>query len=365
MKIVAFNLPQFHEIPENDEWWGKGFTEWTNIKAKNKYSDGVKPLNGNYYNFLDKSVMQWQTDLCKKYGVYGMCYYHYYFNGRLLLEKPAENLLRWKDIDQKFCFCWANHTWYRSWSGTKEVLLEQEYGSEEEWEKHFEYLRPFFEDDRYIKIDDKPVLMIFNTEVDCLENMMVYFDAACKRIGFRGIFYIQSISIPSQLKFAPKNADAVLIREPSFSHYNYIIKSNKTLRGFARRCIRYINRKIFHFKRITLEKFNGNKLMRFATDNLSHAPTDTRYFRCAWSMWDNTYRHKWRGYKISRPSKKVFEAYLRALKYDCEKRGEELIFFNAWNEWAEGMILEPEEKYGYYFLESIKKVVLDENGDRS
>ena len=140
MKIIAFNLPQFHEIPENNEWWGKGFTEWTNIKADNKYSEGIKPLDGNYYNFLDKSTMQWQTDLCKKYGVYGMCYYHYYFNGRLLLEKPAENLLEWKGIDQKFCFCWANHTWYRSWNGTKEVLLEQTYGKEEEWRRHFEYL---------------------------------------------------------------------------------------------------------------------------------------------------------------------------------------------------------------------------------
>lgn len=360
MKIIAFNLPQFHEITENNEWWGKGFTEWTNIKADNKYSDGIKPLDGNYYNFLDKSTMQWQTDLCKKYGVYGMCYYHYYFNGRLLLEKPAENLLKWKDLNQKFCFCWANHTWYRSWNGTKEVLLEQTYGKEEEWGRHFEYLKPFFEDDRYIKIDDKPVFMIFNTRVECLEQMMSYFDDACKKAGFAGIFYIQSISNQCYLERVPENADAILTREPDYSYNKYVKKLNKTPLGFIVRCIRYVNRKIFHIKRIYLRKFDGNKLMRFATENLKKAPTDRPYFRCAWSMWDNTYRHKWRGYKISRPSKEVFEDYLRALKEECEKRNEEYIFFNAWNEWAEGMILEPEEKYGYYFLESIKKVVIDE-----
>lgn len=357
MKIIAFNLPQFHEIPENDEWWGKGFTEWTNIKADNKYSEGIKPLDGNYYNFLDKSTMQWQTDLCKKYGVYGMCYYHYYFNGRLLLEKPAENLLEWKDIDQKFCFCWANHTWYRSWNGTKEVLLEQTYGNEEEWSRHFEYLRPFFEDDRYIKIDGKPVFMIFNTQVECLDQMMAYFDDACKKAGFAGIFYIQSISNQCYLGKVPENADAILTREPDYSYNKYVNKLNKTPWGFIVRSIRYVNRKIFHIKRINLRKFDGNKLMRFATDNLKNPPTSRDYFRCAWSMWDNTYRHKWRGYKISRPSKEVFETYLRALKSDCKKRGKDFVFFNAWNEWAEGMILEPEEKYGYYFLDSIKKVV--------
>ena len=360
MKIVAFNLPQFHEIPENNEWWGNGFTEWTNIKADNKYSDGIKPLNGNYYNFLEKSTMQWQADLCKQYGVYGMCYYHYYFNGRLLLEKPVENLLKWKDIDQKFCFCWANHTWYRSWNGSKEVLLEQTYGEEEDWQKHFEYLKPFFEDDRYIKIDNKPVFVVFNAAVDCLGDMMSFLDSACKKIGFAGIYYIQSVSDADKLGFAPINADEILTREPDFSFNAFVKKINRTPLGFIKRCIRYVNRKVFHIKRINLRKFNGNKLMRFAIKDIENAPTDRSYLRCAWSMWDNTYRHKWRGYKISRPSKEVFEEYLRALKNDCERRGKEYIFFNAWNEWAEGMILEPEEKYGYYFLESIKKVVVDE-----
>lgn len=114
MRLFAFNLPQFHSIPENDEWWGKGFTEWVNVKnAKPLYKGHVQPvhpLNGNYHNLLDKSTMEWQTELLKQYGLTGMIYYHYYFCGKLLLEKPVENLLGWKDIDQPFFFCWANHT---------------------------------------------------------------------------------------------------------------------------------------------------------------------------------------------------------------------------------------------------------------
>lgn len=109
MKIIAYYLPQFHEIEENNKWWGKGFTEWTNVKkAKSLYKEHIQPkvpLGNNYYNLMDKKVMEWQTDLMKKYNVYGLCYYHYYFEGKMLLEKPAENLLKWKDINQKFCFC--------------------------------------------------------------------------------------------------------------------------------------------------------------------------------------------------------------------------------------------------------------------
>ena len=133
MKKFAFFLPQFHEIPENDKWWGKGFTEWTNVKnARSLFKGHVQPkhpLNDNYYNLLDKSTVEWQTKLMNQYGIDGFIYYHYYFTGKLLLEKPAENLLKWKDIPQNFFFCWANHTWNRSWEGKTDILLEQKYGT--------------------------------------------------------------------------------------------------------------------------------------------------------------------------------------------------------------------------------------------
>ena len=141
MKIIAFYLPQFHNIPENDEWWGNGFTEWTNVKKEKPLYEGHMqprvPLGGNYYNLLDDNVKIWQADLAKKYGVYGFCYYHYWFNGKMLLEKPMEQMLANKEVDMPFCVCWANEPWTKAWVGDeKKLLIAQEYGKEEEWKQH-------------------------------------------------------------------------------------------------------------------------------------------------------------------------------------------------------------------------------------
>ena len=196
MKVLAMYLPQFHRVDENDEWWGEGYTEWTAVKKGEKLFPGHEqprvPMKHNYYDLLKKETMQWQTELMKKYKVYGMCFYHYYFQkGRKILEKPAENLLKWKDIDMPFCFSWANETWARTWSkltgtntwnsreekaheiGDDGILLKQEYGGEEDWENHFYYLQPFFEDIRYIRVENKPVFIIYKPdEISCLLQMM-------------------------------------------------------------------------------------------------------------------------------------------------------------------------------------------------
>lgn len=160
---------------------GEGFTEWTTVRGAASLFEGhkqpIKPLNNHYYNLLEKETMEWQTALMKKYGIDGQCFYHYYFkDGRQILEKPAENLLKWKDIDMPFCFCWANQTWARTWSnirgnswadkfekkgnaGDDGILIEQHYGREKEWKAHFEYLLPFFQDERYIKLNGSPVFI--------------------------------------------------------------------------------------------------------------------------------------------------------------------------------------------------------------
>ena len=131
MRVIAYYLPQFHEIPENNEWWGKGFTEWVNVKkAVPLYEGHVQPripLNENYYNLLDTDVQVWQANIAKRYGIYGFAYYHYWFNGKLLLEKPAENMLKNKDVDIKFCFSWANEPWTNVWVAqtNSKILLQQ------------------------------------------------------------------------------------------------------------------------------------------------------------------------------------------------------------------------------------------------
>ena len=175
MRIIAFYLPQFHNIPENDEWWGDGFTEWVNVKKAEPIYEGHEqprvPLDGNYYNLLDDDVKIWQAELAKKYGIYGFCYYHYWFNGKLLLEKPMEQMLENKKVDLPFCVCWANEPWTRAWVGEKKVLIGQEYGTEKEWKEHFDYMLPFFRDDRYIKEDNRPLYVIYRPEIiPCLQE---------------------------------------------------------------------------------------------------------------------------------------------------------------------------------------------------
>ena len=176
MKTIAMYLPQFYRTPENDEWWGDGFTDWTAMSKAKPLFKGHKqpkfPLHNYQYDLLKKETLLWQEKLMKQYHVYGLCFYHYWFkNGRKVLEKPAENLLKWKDIEIPFCFSWANESWGRSWSNLantniwasnfethKEhigngILLEQDYGEKEEWIEHFNYLLPFFEDERWVKPD--------------------------------------------------------------------------------------------------------------------------------------------------------------------------------------------------------------------
>ena len=148
IKVVAFYLPQFHTIPENDEWWGKGFTEWVNVKKAKPIFKGHRqprvPLNDNYYDLSQTETIRWQADLANKYGVYGFCFYHYWFDGKLLLEKPAELLLEHKDIPLRFCFSWANEPWARTWDGKQhQILMPQSYGEKKDWQRHFDYLLPF------------------------------------------------------------------------------------------------------------------------------------------------------------------------------------------------------------------------------
>lgn len=358
-KIIAIHLPQFHEIAENNEWWGKGFTEWTNMSADNKYSDGLRPLNDNYYNLLDRETMVWQYELSSSHGIYGFCYYHYWFgNGKMLLEKPVENLLKWTDIPQRFCFEWANHSWARTWNGSREMLMEQTYGDEIEWARHYDYLRQFFLDERYIKIDNKPVFSLFNNEVDEKDDIIQYFNKRCIEDGFNGIYFIEEVKNDTALQRVSPYANAINLRSPSYDH-SYLC-SRLSFYNRAINSIKYRLGKKFKFKCLVV-KYKGNVVKKSAIECYSKFSYDKKAYFGASSMWDNTYRHKWRGYKITKPSAEVFEWYLTEIVRLSREAGNDYIFFNAWNEWAEGMMLEPDTKNEYFYLDIIKKVM--ENGN--
>lgn len=341
MKKFAFFLPQFHEIKENNKWWGKGFTEWVKVKNAtplfNGHNQPKEPLDG-YYNLLDKHTVEQQTKLMKDYQIDGLIYYHYYFKGKKLLQKPAENLLKWKDINQPFFFCWANHSWIKSWEGNSTILQEQTYGNELDWEKHFNYLLPFFKDDRYIKKNNKPLLMIFKTIFDEKENICNFFDKKCQENGFDGIYIINSCNNMEEYKTntSKKSQYCVLnfLREPLFSLNAYRTIFIKVI---------YKIKKILFPKKIDI--YNGNKILNASINKMiKHKNVIHGLF----FEWDNTPRHKNRGYIITPINKHNFEKYMNCIK------DEEFLFINAWNEWAEGMILEGTKENGYKYLEWIK-----------
>ncbi|QNQ83114.1 polysaccharide biosynthesis protein [Lactobacillus sp. PV037] len=349
MKKFAFFLPQFHEIPENDKWWGKGFTEWTNVRKASPLYKGQEqpkhPLNNNYYNLLNKKTMEWQTNLMNKYGLDGFIYYHYYFTGKMLLEKPAENLLRWKEIPQHFFFCWANHTWKRSWEGKTDILQEQTYGTKKDWEKHFQYLLPFFKDSRYEKRNNKPLFMIFNPDFEEKNALFNYFDKRCKEEGFSGLCLIETYSGSENLQEFKNSESGVtqytFFREPLISQSEYIHHN------IFRRTYHHFNKKIrekgwIHKPYI----INGNNLMDI---KLHHEPLGKDIANGLWFEWDNTPRHKQRGYVITPYDHAKFIKYMDLIK------DQEYLFINAWNEWAEGMILEPTQERKYKYLEWLKE----------
>lgn len=349
MKKFAFFLPQFHEIPENDKWWGKGFTEWTNVKNAKPLFKGHQqpkhPLNNNYYNLLNKETMIWQTKLLTKYGIDGFIYYHYYFTGKKLLEKPAENLLKWKDIPQHFFFCWANHTWKRSWEGKSTVLLKQTYGNNQDWERHFQYLLPFFKDKRYEKRNNKPLLMIFDPNFKEKYHLFEYFDQRCKDEGFDGLSLIETYNGLEDInKFKGKETrvtEFTFYREPTVTQFDYI-------RGnFSRRVYHHFN-KVLREKGLVRKPYiiNGNKLMDLKS---LHEPLGEGVANGLWFEWDNTPRHKNRGYVITPYDHSKFDRYMNLIK------NQEYLFINAWNEWAEGMMLEPTRENGFKYLNWLKE----------
>ena len=197
-KVLAIYLPQFHRIPENDEWWGEGFTEWTNVKRGRPFYPGHyqprEPLGDNYYDLSDLKVLEKHTKMAAKAGIYGFCFYHYYSQGNKLLEMPIENYRDNSKEKFPYCLIWANQTWARTWYRAKtgnKVLWKQNYGEQNEWENHFLYLLSFFRDERYIKVGNKPVYIIYlPQDIHYKQPMFELWDSMAKVNGFDGLYLI-------------------------------------------------------------------------------------------------------------------------------------------------------------------------------
>lgn len=374
MKIIAWYLPQFHEIPENNLWWGKGFTDWVNVKKGKKYSSEQRqprqPLNNKYYDLLDDNIKAWQVDLAKKYGIYGFCFHHYWFGGKLLLEKPMEQYLANKTLDLPFCINWANEHWTTSWAGGKKVLIKQDYGKEKDWVEHFNYLLPFFKDSRYIKEDGKPLICIFIPQlIDCLQEMMNCWQKLAKQNGFPGlkISYVNKGNTNSELTKQEKDLfDYCIDYHPAVVFYDLDKTGKHGLYGAIKTLWRATGKKI-------LAKFNIASLSvseRLRKDNyddvwnaiLQRKPEGNNNIPGAIVDWDNTARKNKQGSYFSNVSSEKLYIYLKQLILRTKKvYHQDKIFIFSWNEWAEGGYLEPDTDNGYGMLKAVEKALKDTN----
>ena len=358
-KIIAFYLPQFHTFPENDQWWGKGFTEWTTVKnAKPLYKGHNQPrvpLNHNYYDLRDIKNLKWQADLAKKYGIYGFCYYHYWFNGKLLMEKPAEMMLDCGEIDLPFCMCWANDNWTRTWAQkSNEVLIAQDYEEEGDWERHFNYLLRFFQDDRYIKINGKPFLVIYRPElIPTLQKMLKLWENLAVVNGFPGLTFAYQYTHFDHRKHPNGYLfDYGIEYQPSLIR----MKNNRSFSGVVRylRNIFWDKLKLQHVENTVLQ-YNYDKVWQ---DIIKMHPRDGKMIAGAFVDWDNTPRHKYRGSVFTGVSPEKFEKYMRLQIQHVKKEYQmNMIFLFAWNEWGEGGYLEPDERNGFGMLEAVRNAL--------
>lgn len=362
-KVLTIYLPQFHVIPENNEWWGNGFTEWTNVRRGKSYYPGHyqprEPLNDDYYDLSNLKVLERHTRIARKAGIEGFCFYHYYFKGKTLLDKP---IVQYRDLSQEYfpyCLIWANQswtrTWYRSQAGNR-VLMQQNYGNEEDWKNHFYYLLNFFRDERYIKIDGKPVYIIYiPQDIHCRISMFDLWQRLAIENGFKGIYLIAM-----KTSFGKDEKDYLYDAYMNFEPMYTWIEDNswrKRLEKWKDSKRASINTKkkswlnYFYMKNSYSYSYLCEKILQRAKNE------DLKTYLGLFSGWDNTARKDENGLIIKASTPGKLKRYLEKALLISEKQNKEYVFLNAWNEWSEGAYIEADKKYGYAYLNAIKKAI--------
>lgn len=363
MKIIAFYLPQFYTFPENDEWWGKGFTEWTNTKKaipqfRHHYQPRI-PYKENYYTLVDTNTIAWQLNLAKEYGIYGFCFYHYWFaGGKKLLEKPVELFLKDKNLKMNFCLSWANEPWTRSWDGEqKQVIMPQEYGDEKEWKEHFYYLLDYFRDERYIKIKNKPLFIFYKPELfQRFDEMIKLWNGWAVKEGFDGI----CLAIQGPKWNVISQNDSMFVEYKIMYEPGYTGELLDYKFDFRLSC----SKMMMKINSLLTSGFKGNKFSykAYCENIITRTKQSDKEVPGFFVDWDNTARRGNRANVFCGSNPEVFEYYLSKLVLRCKNEyHKDTIFINAWNEWAEGCYLEPDQKYGLDYLKALKKVLINHN----
>lgn len=335
IRSIAIYLPQFHQIPENDEAWGNGFTEWTNVKKavpvfKGHYQPHIPDESLGYYDLREPEVMVSQAALAQKYGIYGFAFYHYWFNGRRLLETPLDNMLKTGEPDFPFCYIWANENWSKRWDGSDdEIIIKQDYSHVDDIE-HINFLcKNVFSDKRYIQIDNKPLFLVYRTElIPNIKETVKIWRKVARENGFQDLYLVRIDNIIKNINPEEIGFDAVMEFAPDWgSIKNRVIVNNYNLIDYQD----------------VIESMIAKSYMY-------------KTFNCIFPGWDNSPRRKNLSGSIfinNRPE--LFKLFMTAQIHNTLKRNsnrdEQILFINAWNEWGEGCHIEPDKKHGYVYLE--------------
>lgn len=355
--VVALYLPQYYETDYNNEWWEKGYTEWTACRRAKPLFDGHNqprvPLNENYYDLSDRNNIKWQMDMAKEYGVDGFAIYQYYSCGNKLLEVPTELIRDDSTLDLPFFLFWANESWRKTWFGQNNtVVWEQKYGTEADWKAQFDYCLSYFLDDRYIKIDGKPVYAIYNPwALPDGDRFIQMWDIWAREAGLPGVFFVKNIGshdLDTLGKYSAK-----IMREPnySFAHDEKLLA--KISRVAKTRAIDFVNKK-FLFKRergIVMLKVSYDEMWKKILNRNNQ--NENTILGC-FCDWDNSPRKSYNSIIMQGASVEKFKHYFTQLLKKAIQTNSPMIVINAWNEWAEGAYLEPDEKNGHSFLQAIK-----------
>jgi lipopolysaccharide biosynthesis protein len=354
-RSLAFYLPQFHPIPENDEWWGEGFTEWTNVVPATPRFRGHRqphvPADLGFYDLRVPEVRAAQADLALRFGVSGFCYYHYWFEGRRLLERPFDEVLRSGEPDFPFCLCWANENWTSAWDGkARDVLVRQTYSSKDDL-AHIRWLGAAFSDRRYIRIGGKPLLLVYRAHhlPDPLRTAECW-RAEAQRLGL-GEIYLCSMQTGPAARIDPATLgfDAAVQFAP---FYNLVRRHGRSLP--ARVAHRYMPVEPLSTRHALYEYSDVIK------DHLAVPSPPYVLHPCVTPGFDNSPRRPDQGATILRGSTpELYESWLREVvqRLQLSSNDEKLVFVNAWNEWAEGNHLEPCQRWGTRYLEAHARVL--------
>jgi len=350
-RVVALYLPQFHPIPENDEWWGRGFTEWTNMaKAKPLFRGHCQPnvpADLGFYDLRLPEAREAQAALAREYGVKAFCYYHYWFAGRRILERPFNEVVASRKPDLPFCLCWANETWSGIWHGNPgRVLIEQTYPGRKDYERHFAALLPAFSDSRHLRVDGKPVFLVYRpTELPNGREFADCWRELAAKAGLPGIYLVAQHRDPNWDP-ASIGFDAAMLARLPIKRRMWVPWSEP---------VRKIHNKIQDLRGVpTVYPYSR------IIDSLVTPPVaGIESYPCVIPNWDNTPRSGKDGLVLQGSTPELFRRHLRAALDRVQGNPPErrIVFVKSWNEWAEGNYLEPDLRYGKAYLDVLREEV--------